>query len=267
MDHDTRPTTARAAAGAVPAAMPVLSRGRHRSPRTGACFMEMASFLAGERWSDHPACTHPLLAQLARDVNDRTSDAARARLGLLVPSVVGLHDDDPATDARLALLCARRALPVAAQERQHALAVSLLTGEDALARLEGRPADDCTAATRAVLEQVPLAAAWARRFVTATRGVGAPSRSRSGPRGAREDDRAVRAYRRHGAPFAVTCSAAGIASAVGTDPDAALHDLLADAVALVAGSAGPPAPTGRHDDVHASDRWAEACRLTAAGRR
>ena len=50
----------------IPDGMPVLSRGKHRSPRRGACFMELASVLAGERWSDHPACTHPLLAQLAR---------------------------------------------------------------------------------------------------------------------------------------------------------------------------------------------------------
>ncbi len=28
--------------------------------------MELASYLAGERWSDHPACTHPLLAEAAR---------------------------------------------------------------------------------------------------------------------------------------------------------------------------------------------------------
>ena len=60
--------------------MPILSRGRHRSPRRGACFMEFASYLAGERWSDHPACTHGTLAHLARLVNDLTSDAGRARL-------------------------------------------------------------------------------------------------------------------------------------------------------------------------------------------
>ena len=54
----------------LPELVPVLSRGKHRSPRHGACFMELASYLAGERWSDHPACTHPLLAALARDVND-----------------------------------------------------------------------------------------------------------------------------------------------------------------------------------------------------
>ena len=45
-----------------PELVPVLSRGKHRNARRGACFMEMASFLAGERWSDHPSCTHPLLA-------------------------------------------------------------------------------------------------------------------------------------------------------------------------------------------------------------
>lgn len=64
----------------VPDLLPLLARGRHRSPRRGACFMELASYLAGERWSDHPACTHPLLARLARDVNDLTSDDARPRL-------------------------------------------------------------------------------------------------------------------------------------------------------------------------------------------
>jgi hypothetical protein len=60
-----------------PDLLPMLSPGKHRNPRTGACFMELASLLAGERWSDHPACTHPLLAALARHVNDHTSDAGR----------------------------------------------------------------------------------------------------------------------------------------------------------------------------------------------
>jgi hypothetical protein len=41
-----------------PDLVPILSPGKHPSPRTGACFMELASLLAGERWSDHPACTH-----------------------------------------------------------------------------------------------------------------------------------------------------------------------------------------------------------------
>lgn len=72
--------------------MPILSRGRHRNPRKGACFMELASYLAGERWSDHPACTHPLLAGLARLVNDHTTDEGRSRLVPLVPSIIGLDE-------------------------------------------------------------------------------------------------------------------------------------------------------------------------------
>ena len=41
--------------------------------------MELASFVAGEPWSDHPSCT-PLLSSLARLVNDHTTDEARPRL-------------------------------------------------------------------------------------------------------------------------------------------------------------------------------------------
>jgi hypothetical protein len=37
-----------------PDLFPILSPGKHRNPRSGACFMELASLLAGERWSDHP---------------------------------------------------------------------------------------------------------------------------------------------------------------------------------------------------------------------
>src|SRR5690606_37591664 len=75
--------------------LPMLGRGKHRNPKKGACFMELASYLAGERWSDHPRCTHPLLAMLARAVNDLTVDPERPRLAPLIPSVIGLTSDDP----------------------------------------------------------------------------------------------------------------------------------------------------------------------------
>ena len=77
----------------VPDGLPVLSRGKHRSPRSGACFMEMASVLAGEKWSDQPQCTHPLLAGLARLVNDSISDTGRRGLVEHIPSVVGVQGD------------------------------------------------------------------------------------------------------------------------------------------------------------------------------
>src|SRR5215204_3513721 len=118
--------------------LPILSRGKHRSPRKGACFMEFASLLAGERWSDHPACTHPLLAALARHVNDHTSDAGRQRLADLIPSVIGLTGDDLHIDARIALGSATMALPVVAADRQRVMAVSVLTCERVLAELDRR---------------------------------------------------------------------------------------------------------------------------------
>ena len=93
---------------ASPDLLPILARGKHRNSRKGACFMEMASVLAGEKWSDHPRCTHPLLADLARHVNDATSDDNRHHLALLIPEVVGLTGDDPRVDARIALRCADR---------------------------------------------------------------------------------------------------------------------------------------------------------------
>src|SRR5919198_2105013 len=122
-----------------PELLPTLSRGKHRSPRHGACFMEFASLLAGERWSDHPACTHPLLAAAARDINDHISDPGRAQLAELIPSVIGLTGDDPHIDARIALRCATVALPVVAAQRQRVMAVAVLACERILADLDGRP--------------------------------------------------------------------------------------------------------------------------------
>src|SRR6266498_5438030 len=108
----------------LPGLLPMLARGKHRNPRKGACFMELASLLAGERWSDAPACTHPLLAVLARNVNDYTTDPGRPRLAELIPSVIGLTGDDLHIDARIALRAATTALPVVSTERQRVMAVS-----------------------------------------------------------------------------------------------------------------------------------------------
>lgn len=92
---------------------PALSRGRHRDPRDGGCFMEVASRLAGERWSDHPSCTHPLLAQVAREVNDHSTDDGRRALAPMIPAVVGANPDDHGVAPRLVLVCTAHALPFA----------------------------------------------------------------------------------------------------------------------------------------------------------
>src|SRR5699024_12566186 len=74
-----------------PMMMPMLARGRHRNPRRGACFMELASYLAGEPWTDSPACTDESLAHLARLVNDLSTYESRPRHSPILPSVIGLR--------------------------------------------------------------------------------------------------------------------------------------------------------------------------------
>jgi hypothetical protein len=195
-----------------PELMPVLSRGKHRNPRRGACFMEMASFLAGERWSDHPACTHPLLAGLARLVNDSVTDGVRPQLIPLIPSVIGLTSDDLHMDAAIALRSALTALPIAAAPRQHVLATAVLGCERVLAELDGRHRDYLSPQSRKVLDQVPEAAAWARSFS-------------SGLRVSR------RTFRAQTAPHVLTIAVQSIALACAPDVEQRLVDLLAATIA------------------------------------
>jgi hypothetical protein len=205
-----------------PDLLPMLSRGKHRSPRKGACFMEFASLLAGERWSDHPACTHPLLAAVARHVNDCTSDAGRGRLVELIPSVIGLTGEDPHIDAEIALGSARLALPVVAADRQGVMAVSVLACERVLAGLDGRPPGSVAEQSRQALARAPLARAWAERFMSA-----APAAVTS-----------VKRFRQQAAPTIVRNAVQGIAQACVPDPDGMLRDLLVQAIDTCAAWAG-----------------------------
>lgn len=250
-------TSSGGGAGRAPDVLPVLSAGRHSSPRRGACFMEMASYLAGERWSDHPACTDPLLASAARSVNDRTSDAARSRLALLVPSVVGLTSSDPHLGPRLVRAAARHALPVVAQERQRVLAVGVLTCDRVLAGLDGRDPAELEEATLEVLAPVPGAALWAQRFTREQLPDGRVRR---------------RTFDREAAPRLLFLSVTGIAEAVVPDADDRLHALLTDLVAIArahalpAGgpAAGPAAGTsaGAAAGRWEAERWDDVVRMT-----
>jgi hypothetical protein len=224
-----------------PDMLPVLSRGKHRNPRKGACFMELASYLAGERWSDHPACTHPLLASVARLVNDHTSDEGRPRLAELIPSVIGLTGDDLHIDALIALRCTTIALPVAAADRQRVLAVSVLVCESVLAQLDGRRGDSLSPESERVLDAVPQARQWADRFMSDLR-----------PR--------LAAFRKQAAPHAVSCAVDGAAHALIPDPDVLLRRMLVESIDICAAWTGKGA-----SGVGVADAaWAEACRLTVA---
>lgn len=221
-----------------PDVMPVLSRGKHRSARKGACFMELASYLAGERWSDHPRCTHPVLARLARDVNDHVDDYGRERLAPLIPDVIGLNGDDPRLDAWIAREAALAALPVACAERQAVAAVGVLRCERVLDELEGRFLHYVSPATRQALAEVPLAAEWARKFSDVGWG-------------------GVRTFRNRSAPTIVHSAVSGIANACIADPDSILVDLLSGTIIKCREWIGvaTPATVDQH-------QWREVCELT-----
>lgn len=224
----------------VPDQLPVLSRGKHRNPRKGACFMEFASYLAGERWSDHPACTHPLLASLARGVNDCTSDEARPRLARHIPTVIGLVGEDPRIDVQVALAVARTALPVVAAERQRALAVGLLAGEQVMARIEQRAEPSLSQSTLDALAQAPGATRWAEGFSGAERV-------------------SVRRFRRYAAPSIVSCAVKGVALACIADPDRQLEALLVAGITACHEVLRPAEEPPATADPTA---WTRACALT-----
>jgi hypothetical protein len=196
--------------------------------------MEYASYLSGERWSDHPSCTHPAVASLARMVNDLSSDAARGELVPLIPSVIGLVSEDPRVSLGVAIRAGVAALPVASFDRQRALASGLLCCEYHLAALEAAPSSPAPLSSlhvsslheqiEAALAMVPDAASWARAFTAAQR---APKRSTA--------PQLCEAMLR--------TSAIGIAEACIDDADLRLRDLLTSVIAEWTFGASTMAPT------------------------
>lgn len=89
----------------LPNGLPTLSAGFHRPGEGKACVMEYVSLLAGEEWTDTPACTNLVLARAAQAVNDGLRDDERH---LLVPLIGRLFGTDAPVDNRLLVLwCAR----------------------------------------------------------------------------------------------------------------------------------------------------------------
>ncbi|MEU1889642.1 hypothetical protein [Streptomyces pristinaespiralis] len=80
----------------VPDGLPVPGRFAHLHPDDGACLMEAASLLATGRFTDRPPGTPPVLAALARAVNDCVDDATRRALW---PLAADLADAGPADRA------------------------------------------------------------------------------------------------------------------------------------------------------------------------
>jgi len=167
--------------------------------------MEFASYLAGERWSDHPQCTHPQLASLARDVNDLVSDEHRDGLAPMIHRVVGLRSDDPHLSAVIAVRAAHAALPIASMDRQRAIALALL------ALVERAPVPQFASLVKEALQFAPDAAQWAR------------ANARLLQVGANTVEQRASAI--------IHCATVGIALACVDDADARLTALLEQAVA------------------------------------
>ena len=66
-----------------------LSAGRHSSPDEGVCIMELASMLAGDRFTDSPRGVSRCLAPLLRGYNDGLDDDRRQALKRFAPEVLG----------------------------------------------------------------------------------------------------------------------------------------------------------------------------------
>jgi hypothetical protein len=175
--------------------------------------MEFASFLAGEKWSDHPSCTHPLLAQVARRVNDLIGDEGRQQLVPLIPLVVGRRGDDR-TWLTLPVAVAAASILDVPEPTQRVLAGGLLSARQICAEAgpdhaeTGRQVD-------AALALVPGAVAWVERL-----GVS----SRISPR----------IFTRRCAPTMIRCAVDGIDATGAPDRDARFRTLLETAISACA---------------------------------
>lgn len=66
-----------------------LAPGSHSSPREGVCVVELASLMAGEKFSDHPRCVCDVIAAFLRSLNDRVGHSDRQRLRPYAGRAVG----------------------------------------------------------------------------------------------------------------------------------------------------------------------------------
>jgi len=78
-----------------------LARGKHTSPRSGACVMELASMLAGEEFTDRPASVCPVVAAFLRAYNDAIDDRRRQDLYRHAAGAVGTRASADVTRRRV----------------------------------------------------------------------------------------------------------------------------------------------------------------------
>lgn len=80
-----------------------LSAGKHPSPQSGVCVMELASMLAGEPFTDHPRSVCPVVATVLRAYNDALDDSRRQDLYRYASAAVGTRGDRELRERRFEL--------------------------------------------------------------------------------------------------------------------------------------------------------------------
>jgi hypothetical protein len=78
-----------------------LARGRHAVPQDGVCTAELASMLAGERFSDQPRTACPAVTAFVRGYNDGLDDAHRQDLFVVASMLVGSAGGTDTTHERM----------------------------------------------------------------------------------------------------------------------------------------------------------------------
>jgi hypothetical protein len=139
-----------------------LGRGWHGPPSNGlvdACVMEAVSYVAGEPFSDHPACASPILTSFLISWNDNLNDTDRQMLKPYIPRLVGTNTGKRHEEVRawmltdwLARECAPAFLSAAGLTEQARMLGSLSPLKSAASARKAQPTLD-TARTAA-------AAAW-----------------------------------------------------------------------------------------------------------
>jgi hypothetical protein len=116
-----------------------LARGKHATPASGACVMELASMLSGEEFSDHPTSVCPVIAAFLRAYNDAVDDRRRQDLYRYAAEAVGTRGGAELTRIRarrcLDELRATRRSPLTALVVPRALPASVPAMERVAARL------------------------------------------------------------------------------------------------------------------------------------
>ena len=83
-----------------------LDSGGHKNISDGMCVMEAVAYVAGEPWSDHPACACPVISTFLRSWNDALPDEQRTDLlRPMIPLMVGTRST-PSVEQRRATMAA-----------------------------------------------------------------------------------------------------------------------------------------------------------------